>query len=105
MDIELKPLKPVRWIGSSRRDLKTFPKTIQREIGQALYAAQLGDEYPSVKALQGFGGRSVLEIATLDETGMYRSAYTVRFEEAIHVLHAFQKKSKKGIAHRNRKSN
>ena len=92
------PLRPVRWIGSSRRDLKTFPKTIQRDIGQALYAAQLGEEYPSAKDLKGFGGRSVLEIVASDETATYRAVYTVRFWDAIYVLHAFQKKSKKGIA-------
>lgn len=98
MDLELKPLKPVRWIGSSRRDLKSFPKSIQRDLGQALDAAQLGEEYPSVKALKGFGGRSVLEIAALDATATYRAVYTVRFEDAIYVLHSFQKKSKTGIA-------
>lgn len=91
-------LKPVHWVGSSRRDLKTFPRDVQRDIGQALYAAQRGEEYPSVKALKGFGGRSVLEIVAGTETGTYRTVYTVRFQEAIYVLHAFQKKSKKGIA-------
>src|SRR5438552_13728120 len=91
-------VKPVRWVGSSRRDLKAFPKAVRRDIGQALYAAQLGEEYPSVKALKGFGGRAVLEISTADQSGTYRAVYTVRFADAIYVLHAFQKKSKKGIA-------
>lgn len=62
-------LKPVHWVGSSRRDLKTFPRDVQRDIGQALYAAQRGEEYPSVKALKGFGDRSVLEIVA----GTYRT--------------------------------
>jgi phage-related protein len=44
-------VKPVRWIGSSRKDLKTFPSPVQRDVGQALDAAQRGEEYPSVKAL------------------------------------------------------
>ncbi len=79
-------------------DLKAFPKSVQRDVGQALYGAQLGEEYPSVKALKGFGGRSVLEIIALDETATYRAVYTVRFGDAIYVLHAFQKKSKQGIA-------
>jgi phage-related protein len=91
-------LKPVRWIGSSRKDLKTFPRPVQRDVGQALYAAQRGVEYPSVKALQGFGGRAVLEIVAPHEGDAYRAVYTVRFHDAIYVLHAFQKKSKKGIA-------
>jgi phage-related protein len=91
-------LKPVRWVGSSRRDLKNFPKPVQRDMGQALYAAQCGEEYPSVKALKGFGGRAVLEIVASHEGAAYRAVYTVRFQDAVYVLHAFQKKSKKGIA-------
>jgi phage-related protein len=91
-------LKPVRWTGSARRDLKSFPKAVQRNIGQALYAAQSGEEHPSVKSLKGFGGRSVLEVVAPFETDTYRAVYTVRFRDAIYVLHAFQKKSKRGAA-------
>lgn len=98
MGADPRVLKAVHWVGSSRRDLKTFPRDVQREIGQALYAAQRGDEFPSVKALKGFGGRSILEIVTGSAEGTYRTVYTVRFQDAIYVLHAFQKKSKKGIA-------
>ena len=90
--------KPVRWVGSSRRDLKTFPPLVQRHIGQALFAAQCGEEYPSVKALKGFGGRTVLEIVARDAGDTYRAVYSVRFHDAIYVLHAFQKKAKHGIA-------
>ncbi len=90
--------KPVRWVGSSRQDLKTFPRAVQRHIGQALYGAQCGEEYPTVKALKGFGGRSVLEIVASHASDTYRAVYTVRFADAIYVLHAFQKKSKRGIA-------
>ncbi len=71
---------------------------MRRDIGQALYAAQRGEAYPSVKALRGFGGRSVLEIVAPYRTDAYRAVYTVRFEDAIYVLHAFQKKSTSGIA-------
>jgi phage-related protein len=67
-------------------------------VGQALYAAQCGEEYPSVKALQGFGGRTVLEVVAPHERDTFRAVYTARFGDAIYVLHAFQKKSKKGIA-------
>jgi phage-related protein len=91
-------VKPVRWVGSSRRDLKTFPRAVQRAVGQAIYAAQCGEEYPSVKALKGFRGRGVLEIVTAHDGDAYRAVYTVRFHDTIYVLHAFQKKSKKGIA-------
>ena len=90
--------RPVRWVGSSRKDLKGFPKAVKRDVGQALFAAQRGEEHPSVKALRGFGDRSVLEVVAPFQTGTYRAVYTVRFGEAIYVLHAFQKKSRKGIA-------
>jgi len=90
--------KPIRWVGSSRRAVRAFPPPVRRDIGQALYAAQCGEEYPTVKALKGFAGRSVLEIVATAEAGTYRAVYTVRFSDAIYVLHAFQKKSKKGIA-------
>jgi len=90
--------RPVRWVSASRKDLKAFPKAVRRHIGQALYAAQRGEQYPSVKALKGFGGRTVLEIVAMDESGTFRAVYTVRFGDAIYVLHAFQKKAKKGIA-------
>ena len=91
-------LKPVKWVGSSRRDLRAFPAPVRRDIGQALYAAQWGEEYPSVKAMQGFGGRSVLEIVAPYAGDTYRAVYTVRFEDAIYVLHAFQKKSNSGLS-------
>jgi phage-related protein len=89
---------PVEWIGSSRRDLKAFPRAVQRDIGQALFAAQCGEEYPSVKALKGFGGRTVLEIVAPFDSNAYRAIYTVRFAGVVYVLHAFQKKSTKGLA-------
>ena len=89
---------PVEWVGSSRKDLRAFPRSVQREIGQALFAAQCGEEYPSVKALKGFGGRAVLEIVASFDSAAYRAVYTVRFEGVVYVLHAFQKKSTHGSA-------
>jgi phage-related protein len=74
-------LKPVRWIGSSRQDLKTFRRPVQRDVGEALYAAQRGVEYPSVRALKGFGGRAVLEIVAPHAGDAYRAVYTVRFHK------------------------
>jgi phage-related protein len=90
--------KPVRWVGSSRKDLRAFPSAVRRDVGQALFAAQCGEEYPTVKSLRGFVGRSLLEIVATGEGGTYRAVYTVRFRGAIYVLHAFQKKSTRGIA-------
>ncbi len=91
-------IKPVFWMGSSRKDLKAFPRAAQSDVGYALFAAQRGEEYRSVKALKGFGGRSVLEIVAPHDGDTYRAVYTVKFEHAVYVLHAFQKKSTKGIA-------
>jgi phage-related protein len=90
--------RPVVWVGSSRRDLRGFPREVRRELGQALYTAQQGDTDPSAKPLQGFGGGSVLEIVVDQQGGTWRAVYTVRYREAIYVLHAFQKKSKRGSA-------
>ena len=89
-------VRPVRWVGSARTALKAFPRAVQRAIGQALYAAQCGETYPSVKPLKGFHGASVLEIVAPFETDAYRAVYTVQFGSAIYVLHAFQKKAKTG---------
>lgn len=89
-------VRPVRWVGSALRDLKTFPKAVQRDIGQALFAVQRGEDYPSIKALQGFKGASVMEISAPFDSDTYRAIYTVQFESALYVLHAFMKKAKQG---------
>jgi phage-related protein len=90
--------KPVRWIGTSRKDVRSFPQRVRLDIGHALFAAQSGDIDPAAKALHGFGGRSVMEIVTPYAGDTWRTVYTVRFRDAVYVLHAFQKKSKTGIA-------
>jgi phage-related protein len=91
-------MKPVHWIGSSREDLREFPEDVRHDIGFALESAQKGDKHPSAKPLRGFGHGGVLEIVENSQGNAYRAIYTVRFAEAIYVLHAFQKKSKSGIA-------
>jgi phage-related protein len=90
--------KPVEWIGSSRDELREFPQDVRRVMGQAIDDAQLGGEHPAAKALRGFGGRGVLEIVDDFDGDTYRAVYTVKFAGVVYVLHAFQKKSKKGIA-------
>lgn len=90
--------KPIRWIGTSLRDLRSFPAPIRIEFGHALFAAQEGKTDPAAKPLKGFGGASVLEIVASHHGNAWRAIYTVRFQEAIYVLHVFQKKSTKGIA-------
>lgn len=67
-------------------------------MGYALYQAQVGLKSPLAKPLAGFGGARVLEVAEDFHTDTYRAVYTVKFSELVYVLHAFQKKSKKGIA-------
>ena len=89
--------KPVRWIGSSLEDLRAFPPETRRAVGYALYFAQMGDKHPSAKPLKGFGGAGVLEIVEDYDGNTFRVVYTVKFSEAVYVLHAFQKKSKKGV--------
>jgi phage-related protein len=86
------------WVGSSRRDLRSFPQTVRRTFGIALYVAQLGERPPEAKVLRGFGGASVLELIDDFDRSTYRAVYTVRFATKIYVLHAFQKKSKRGVA-------
>jgi phage-related protein len=89
--------KPALWIGSSRDDLRVFPDEVRRVMGFAINDAQNGDEHPRAKALKGFGGRSVLEVIDDEDGNTYRAVYTVRFAGVVYVLHAFQKKSRKGI--------
>jgi phage-related protein len=91
-------LRGLVWVGSSKRDYVEFPEEVQDEMGFALFLAQQGKEYASAKALKGFGGRGVLELVESHQGNAYRAVYTVRFERAIYVLHAFQKKSKRGVA-------
>lgn len=90
--------KPVIWMGSSRKDLKAFPQKVCANIGHALYAAQMGETDPAAKPLKGFGGTKVMEIVDRHDTDTYRAVYTAYFAGLIYVLHAFQKKSKRGTA-------
>jgi phage-related protein len=90
--------RPLVWIGSTRGDVRAFPRAVRRDVGHALYAAQDGEVDPSAKPLKGFGGASVLEIVAGHRGDTWRAIYTVRYPEAVYVLHAFQKKSKRGIA-------
>jgi phage-related protein len=90
-------LKPVEWVGSSLEDLREFPGAVQDHIGFALYQAQIGLKHRDAKPLTGLGA-GVLEVVSRFDTDTFRAVYTVRFPKAVYVLHAFQKKSKRGIA-------
>lgn len=95
---EAPKVKSIVWIGSSRRDLKSFPAEVKDVVGYALYQAQIGLKAPSAKPLRGFGGANVLEVVEDYHSDTYRAVYTVKFSDLVYVLHTFQKKSKKGIA-------
>lgn len=90
--------KPLEWIASSYKDLMALPPDVRRRFGYALSLAQLGDQDDASKVLKGFGGAGVLEVVEDDVGGTYRAVYTVKFAQAVFVLHCFQKKSKSGIA-------
>lgn len=96
-DDEDKPLRPLAFMGSSRKDLIAFPDGAREDVGHALYLAQKGERAPSTKVLKGFGGGGVVEIVEDHEGDTYRCVYTIRLEHAVYVLHAFKKKSKRGI--------
>lgn len=90
-------LKPVIWIGSSKKDLLEFPEEIIRSFGHGLHYAQRGEQSIHSKVLKGFGDARVIEIKESDESGTFRLVYTTKQPKAIFVLHVFQKKSKQGI--------
>jgi phage-related protein len=89
--------RPLAWIGSSKKDLMALPIPVRRFFGHALHFAQIGERHDAAKVLRGFGSAGVLEVVKDDVGGAYRAVYTVRFQEAVFVLHCFQKKSKSGI--------
>jgi phage-related protein len=91
--------KPLYWIGSSHRELLEFPSPVRRAMGFALSAAQYGGKHGSAKPWKG-EGPGVLEVARDFDGDTYRAVYTVRFARAVYVLHAFQKKSPRGISTR-----
>ena len=92
------PLKPVVWIGSSRKDLGTFPDPVRRLMGHALFVAQQGGKHRDAKVMAGFGGAGVLEVVEDFRGDTFRAAHTLKFAGTVYVLHTFQKKSKSGIA-------
>ncbi len=89
--------KPVVWVGSSKRDLKAFPPEVQDEMGHALRDAQFGGRRLNAKPLKGWRGAGVLEVVEDFRGDTYRTVYTVDFGDVVYVIHAFQKKSTRGI--------
>jgi phage-related protein len=90
--------RPLIWRGASKTDFAVFPPSVQREMGYALFLAQMGERHTTMaKTLRGFGGGTVVEVKEGYKGNAYRAIYTVRYADAVYVLHAFQKKSKMGI--------
>ncbi|HXC44914.1 MAG TPA: type II toxin-antitoxin system RelE/ParE family toxin [Candidatus Dormibacteraeota bacterium] len=89
-------LKPVTWVGTSLKDLREFPETVQDHMGYALYVAQRGGKHQDAKVLSGFGGAGVVEVIKDHRGDTFRAVYTLRYAGSVYVLHVFQKKSKTG---------
>ena len=96
-DFELPAIRPVVWIGTSKKNLLGFPKGAQKLIGDELQLIQFGEMPTNTKPFKGVGS-GVFEIAIRYATDAYRAVLAVQLGEKIYVLHSFQKKAKKGIA-------
>jgi phage-related protein len=95
---EVRPPKPLVWMGGSKKDLLKLPSSVIDVFGYALYLAQTGGRHTDSRTLRGFGDASVIEAVQSASAGTYRAVYTVRFPEKVFVLNVFQKKSTAGIA-------
>lgn len=90
--------KELVWVASSLSDLRAFPEEVRQAMGFALYLAQTGGKHVAAKPLRGYRGAGVVEVVGIHDGDTYRTVYTVHFSDVVYVLHAFQKKSKRGIA-------
>lgn len=95
-DILEVPLRPLVWMGDSRKNIRAFPQEVRVSVGYALQLVQAGETPLDAKLFKGVGS-GVYEIVKRYDTDTYRAVYAVKIGEKIYVLHAFQKKSKKGI--------
>ena len=91
------PRKPLKWVGSSKKDLDKMPEDVKDLFGFAIDLAQAGQKHSDAKPLKGFKSAGVLEVVENDEGGTYRAVYTVKLTDWVYVLHCFQKKSMKDI--------
>ncbi len=90
-------MRPVVWLGNSRRNIQAFPPDARRIIGGELQLMQYGGMPKDAKPFRGIGS-GVIEIAIRHDGEAYRTVVALQFGGNIYVLHAYQKKSKKGIA-------
>jgi len=91
------PRKPLKWMGSTKRDLDGMPEDVKDVFGHAIDLAQAGGKHQDAKAMTGFGSAGVLEVVEDHRGDTYRAVYTVKFSGWVYVLHCFQKRSRSGI--------
>src|SRR5262249_25920993 len=96
-DLKTPVMRPLVWMGNSRRNIRAFPAEAQKTIGDELQLIQFGGMPKDAKPFKGVGS-GVIEIALRRGTDAYRTVVAVQLGRRIYVLHAFQKKSKRGIA-------
>jgi phage-related protein len=96
-ELETPVLRPLMWLGNSLRNLRAFPADAKKIIGDELQLIQFGGMPRDAKPFKGVGS-GVFEIALRHDAEAYRTVLAVQLGRNIYVLHAFQKKSKKGIA-------
>jgi phage-related protein len=90
-------LRPIIWMGDSRKNIFGFPEEVRKLIGDELQLIQFGGMPKDAKTFKGVGP-GIIEIALKYDKEAYRCVQAVQLGEKIYVLHAFQKKSKRGIA-------
>jgi phage-related protein len=88
--------RPLVWEGSSKKDFKEFPAEVQKDLGVALFVVQIGGTPSSAKPWKGLGS-GVFELVDDHRGDAYRMVYAIKIRDSVHVLHAFQKKSRSGI--------
>ncbi|MGA7884595.1 MAG: type II toxin-antitoxin system RelE/ParE family toxin [Acidobacteriaceae bacterium] len=86
-------MKPVRFLGNSRRVLREFPKSARQEAGYQLERIQMGLSAEDFKPMPSIG-KGVEEMRIREESGAYRVIYTARLTDAVYVIHAFRKKTR-----------
>jgi len=89
--------KPVKWVGSAKKDLDKMPADVQDVFGHAVDLAKAGGKHPDAKPFRGHGSGGVMEVVEDYSGDTYRAVYTVRLESWVYVVHCFQKKSVSGI--------
>ncbi len=91
------PRKPLKWVGSAKRDLDAMPEEVKDVFGHAIDLAQAGGRHQDAKVMTGFGSAGVVEVVEDFQGDAFRAVDTVRFAAWVYVLHCFQKKSRSGI--------